>query len=125
MDFYIGQIFENIYPPEAADFCNSSQSGNNPCSIKEIETINGVRRYKIVPRDVNEQKRREQLREYVRREREISNLEDYLNSTDWYVTRQTETGTPIPPEVSVKRRATREKISQLREKLESQVKGGQ
>lgn len=30
MEFYIGQIFEDIYPPEAADWCNS----NNAMMVK-------------------------------------------------------------------------------------------
>lgn len=45
MDFYVGQIFENMYPPEAAVWCN--ESGN--AYIDEIEpTATGVRRFKIV-----------------------------------------------------------------------------
>lgn len=38
MDFYIGQIFEGIYPPEAAIWCNQ-----NNAYIEEI----GERRYEI------------------------------------------------------------------------------
>ena len=34
----------------------------------------------------------------------------YLTSTDWYVTRQAETGTPIPPEVLAGRAAARSSI---------------
>lgn len=34
MDFYIGQIFEDIYPPEAADWCNS-----NNAMIVEIDPV--------------------------------------------------------------------------------------
>lgn len=44
-DFYIGQIFEETYPPEAAVWCN--QHGD--CYIKEIEKgENGKRRFQIV-----------------------------------------------------------------------------
>lgn len=34
MEFYIGQIFEGIYPPEAAQWCNERQD----CYIAEIES---------------------------------------------------------------------------------------
>ena len=35
----------------------------------------------------------------------------YLTSTDWYVTRMLETGTPIPPVVSARRSAAREAVA--------------
>lgn len=41
--FVIGQKFENIYPPEAAVWCNS-----NHAYIEEIEPVDGVRRFQIV-----------------------------------------------------------------------------
>lgn len=43
---------------------------------------------------------------------EAVNIEakNYLASTDWYVVRFTETGIPIPLEVSTKRQETREAI---------------
>lgn len=44
MTFEIEQIFENEYPPEAALWCNESQKA----FIKEIEPIDGVRRFQIV-----------------------------------------------------------------------------
>lgn len=34
----------------------------------------------------------------------------YLNSTDWYVIRLNETGTPIPEEIIQKRKAARDSI---------------
>lgn len=43
MTFTIGQIFENVYPPEAAQWCNE-----NNAYIEEIEKQNGVRRFRIV-----------------------------------------------------------------------------
>lgn len=43
-EFSIGQIFENEYPPEAAQWCNESQKA----FIEEIEPIDGVRRFQIV-----------------------------------------------------------------------------
>lgn len=45
MTFHIGQIFEGVYPPEAACWCNESGSAY----IDEIEpTAKGVRCFKIV-----------------------------------------------------------------------------
>lgn len=54
--FYIGQIFENEYPIEAADFCNN----RGDCYIEEIETIDGVRQFQIVevPEETEEEKAR-------------------------------------------------------------------
>lgn len=44
-DFYIGQVFEETYPPEAAVYCNS----HGDRYIKEIEKgENGKRRFQIV-----------------------------------------------------------------------------
>lgn len=45
-DFHIGQIFVGIYPPEAADWCNSS---TDPFAyIEEIEPAeDGTRRFQI------------------------------------------------------------------------------
>lgn len=40
--FTKGQIFDGIYPPEAAQWCNE-----NKCYITEIEPIKGVRRFII------------------------------------------------------------------------------
>lgn len=40
--FELNQIFENTYPPEAAQWCNS-----NNAFIEEIEALNGVRRFQV------------------------------------------------------------------------------
>ena len=42
-EFYIGQIFENNYPPEAAQWCNAQEN----LKINEIEPLNNVRRFVI------------------------------------------------------------------------------
>ena len=47
-------------------------------------------------------------------EARIAELQAYLDSTDWYVTRQLETGTPIPAEVTKAREEARKEISTLR-----------
>lgn len=109
-NFYIGQIFEGTYPPEAADFCNNSQGTDNPCYVKEIEPLNGKRMFKIVPNDPPSE-------EEIKQE-EIQKYQNYLNETDWYVYRAMDTGEQMPAEVKQKRQEAREKISRLREELE-------
>lgn len=73
MLYQIGQIFEGGYPPEAAVFCNDS----GKAYIKEIEPVEGVRRFQIVavpePTD-------EEVAEQVRAERDRK-----LAETDWYM----------------------------------------
>lgn len=45
MNFTIGQIFEGVYPPEAADFCNT----RGDCYIDELDPAeDGTRRFQIV-----------------------------------------------------------------------------
>lgn len=39
------------------------------------------------------------------------NAKEYLKKTDWYVTRQAETGTPIPDDISQKRTEARQTAS--------------
>ena len=109
-NFYIGQIFEKLYPPEAADFCNKSQGTDNPCYIKEIEPMNGKRMFKIVPNDPPSE-------EQIKQE-EIQKYQSYLNETDWYVCRAMDSGEQMPAEVKQKRQEAREEISRLREELE-------
>ena len=107
MDFYIGQIFEEEYPPEAANFCNNSQNTENPCYIKEIEPLDGKRRFQIVQ---NEQPTEQEINQ-----QRIRELECYLASTDWYAVRYAETGVEIPQDVRSQRQSAREEISRLRE----------
>lgn len=109
-NFYISQIFENEYPPEAADFCNASQGTDNPCYIKEIEPLEGVRRFQIV--------RNEEPTESEIVQKRIMELESYLSSTDWYAVRFAETSIEIPAEIRQQRQSAREEISRLREELE-------
>lgn len=44
----------------------------------------------------------------------IDKLQEYLNSTDWYVTRFAETGVEIPEDVKEKRAEARKEIDRLR-----------
>ena len=48
MEFYIGQIFTEMYPSEAAEWCN-----NNNCYMDEIEPENNIRRFQI--KEITEQ----------------------------------------------------------------------
>lgn len=109
-EFHIGQIFENIYPTEAANFCNDSQGGDNPCYIKEIETkSDGTRMFKIVPNDPPSE---EEIKQ-----QEIQKYQTYLNETDWYVYRAMDTGEQMPADVKQRRQEARDKISALRKEI--------
>lgn len=44
-DFYIGQIFEEIYPPEAAEWCNNYS--DKIIAMVEIESQDAKRRFQI------------------------------------------------------------------------------
>lgn len=44
----------------------------------------------------------------------INELLKYLNNTDWYVARYSETGVKIPEEIKIKRQKARDEISELR-----------
>ena len=56
------------------------------------------------PEPTDEQKAEQRIRE----------LENYLSSTDWYVIRYADEGTPIPQEVKKKRAEARKEISALK-----------
>ena len=121
-NFYENQIFEQEYPPEAAEFCNNSQLTENRFYIAEIDSITRdeqdddgnttaktIRRFQIVrnpeptTNELNEQR--------------INELETYLNVTDWYAVRYAETGVEIPDDIKTARQAARDEISALREQL--------
>lgn len=55
MEFYVGQIFERIYPTEAAQWCNNREN----CFIEEIEMIDDVRRFEIKEFGTEELRERE------------------------------------------------------------------
>lgn len=46
--FEIGQYFLGSYPPEVAEFCNA----RGDCFIKEVEPVDGKRRFQISPNGV-------------------------------------------------------------------------
>lgn len=120
--FYENQIFEETYPMEAADFCNESQMTENRFHIAEIDSITReeqdeegnpvtktIRRFQIV-------RNAEPTADEITNQR-ISELENYLNSTDWYAVRYAETGVEIPDDIKTARQAARDEISTLREQL--------
>ena len=43
-EFHIGQVFQGVYPPEAADWCNSTQRAY----IVERDAVDGEKRFEIV-----------------------------------------------------------------------------
>lgn len=60
-EYYIGQIFKEEYPAEAAYWCNE-----NNCFIDEIEPLQGIRRFEIfaVPEPTEEEKEEEFNRQF-------------------------------------------------------------
>ena len=121
-NFYENQIFEQEYPQEAADFCNNSQMTEDRFHIAEIDSVTRdeqdeegnttaktIRRFQIVR---NAEPTTNELNE-----RRISELETYLDETDWYAVRYAETGVEIPEDIKTARQAARDEISTLREQL--------
>lgn len=60
-EYHVGQIFNNDYPPEAANWCNE-----NNCYIDEIEPLNGIRRFEIfaIPEPTPEEQEEEFNRQF-------------------------------------------------------------
>lgn len=78
-DFYIGQVFDGIYPPEAASWCN----GNNATIEEKHREENGVRYYEIVaipepPTPTNEEIRKMREKAYITESDPISAHISYL-----------------------------------------------
>ena len=94
-NFYIGQTFENDYPMEAAVWCND----NEATIIRNEEGF-----YEIIDLKAQTPSVEEQMLEY----------QLYLDDTDWYVVRYSETGVEIPEEIRQKRQEARNKINELR-----------
>lgn len=75
MDFFIGKIFEGVYPPEAAVWCNVG----GEAYIKEIEPMGSVRRFQIVkaPEPTDEELSTQARTE---RDRKIAKTDYYMMS---------------------------------------------
>lgn len=101
----INDIITNAYRKlyaETAIWCNE-----NNAVLEEIEPENGVRRFKVVPVPAPTEEERNALR--------IAELQNYLDTTDWYAVRFAETGVEIPAEIKAERQSAREEISRLRD----------
>lgn len=72
MDFVVGKIFENSYPPEAAIWCNS-----NNAYIKEISPKGNIRRFEIFRIDSDTETNTSVIKNAYK---EISR-----NDADWYI----------------------------------------
>lgn len=101
-EYYIGQIFEGVYPPEAAAWCNANNA--------YIEKI-GDHRYEIkaVPAPTPEEIK----------QRRIAELKAELNSTDYKIIKCSEcslAGVELPydiAELHAARQAIRDEINEL------------
>lgn len=94
--FYIGQTFEEEYPVDAAVWCNENNAF--------IDVVDGICTILEVPAPTQEELNHARIVE----------LQQYLDNTDWYAVRYSETGVEIPEEVKLKRKEAREEISALR-----------
>ena len=103
-EYYIGQIFEGKYPPEAAVWCNANQA--------YIEVI-GDHRYEIkaVPEPSEEETKQQRITE----------LKAELSSTDYKIIKCSEcslAGVDLPydiAELHAQRQALRDEINELEE----------
>lgn len=105
-EYYIGQVFEGVYPPEAANWCNA-----NKAMIAEIEPIDGKRKFeiKVVPEPSEEDKKQARIKE----------LKAELSATDYKIIKCSEcslAGTEMPYDIvalHTQRQAIRDEINQL------------
>jgi len=101
MEFHIGQVFQGVYPPEAADWCNSTQRAY----IVERDAVDGERQFEIVAVPEPTQ---EELAASVRaeRDRRIAPT-DYLVMPDYPISQERLEG------IKVYRQALRDLPQQL------------
>ena len=101
MGFHIGQVFQGVYPPEAADWCNSTQRSY----IVERDAVDGERQFEIVAVPEPTQ---EELAASVRaeRDRRIAPT-DYLVMPDYPISQERLEG------IKVYRQALRDLPQQL------------
>lgn len=55
----------------------------------------------------------------IQLKKELSNLEDFLAQTDWYIIRKADSGKDPPEEIVANRQRARNRISEIRNQLES------
>ena len=105
-EYYIGQVFEGVYPPEAASWCNA-----NNAFIKELEAAGEIRKFEIcvVPEPSEEEKKQARIAE----------LKEELNATDYKIIKCSEcslAGAEMPYDIvalHAQRQAIRDEINQL------------
>lgn len=73
MEFYIGQIFDDVYPPESIEWCMN----RGDCRIIELAPEDGVRKWKIIETPA-EEKLKLKLSAATCIEARIAALEDLL-----------------------------------------------
>lgn len=115
MEYYIGQIFDEMYPPEAAEWCN-----NNNAVIDEIEPQIDteleieVRRFKIQEKPEPTPPTPEEIKK-----QRIAELKTELNSTDYKIIKCSEyqlAGIDLPYDVAelhTQRQTLRDEINEL------------
>ncbi len=106
MEYYIGQIFEEMYPVDAADWCNE-----NNAMMVEIEPVNEIRRFQIVEIPSPSEEEIKQSR--------IAELKAELNGTDYKIIKCSEcslAGIEMPYDIvalHTQRQALRDEINEL------------
>lgn len=106
MEYYIGQIFEEEYPVEAAEWVN-----NNDAMIVEIESHGDIRRFQIqeVPAPTEDEIKK----------RRVEQLKEELNTTDYKIIKCSEyqlAGIELPYDIATlhaQRQAIRDEINEL------------
>ena len=96
---------------------------NEGCSILEVDeelfdTIRGrfleIKHLRIIDKNATKyQDMIEESTDILDMEQEISELKEYLSSTDFYYLRQFETGEPVDDEITSKRKQARERLREL------------
>ena len=90
---------------EAAQWCNANKARMVDCGdYYEVQAL---------PEPTKEEERRAEL------ERRLSELQEYLRSTDWYAIRFADSGVEIPAGVTQARQEARDEIDTLRAELEA------
>ena len=113
-EFYIGQVFNGAYPPEAANWCNQNNAYIADASYEAVDedgTKTLVRMYEIkaIPEPTEEE---------IKQQR-IAELKAQLDDTDWKIIKCNEyqlAGEELPydiAELHAQRQALRDEINQL------------
>ena len=113
MNFKIGQMFNDMYPPEAADWCNT-----NGAYIEELEQEGETRKFQIkeVPEPSDEEKA----------QMEYASLCSKLSATDYVVIKMAE-GSATADEYAeqlANRKAWRARVQELERSYPSLAQNG-